>query len=167
MRPRCGLLDQGDCTTPCIGRNRMTNQLQQFKQKRTQESTLRSEKPGFPRDLVDRRDWLPCANSRTDVQQRHGEGTCSSASEDGAPPSDPRCLGPTLHDQWHFLGTSSGQSCEELRRANIPSASHLSGENHQSSAATFSRKLGVGGFLLAPCSLQGGAVDVFATESYR
>ena len=46
----------------------------------------------------------------------------------------PRSLAPTLQDQRHFLGTSWGQSCEELRRLNIPSTSHLGGKNHQSSA---------------------------------
>ena len=132
-----------------------------FKRKgRAYTQSIRSGKPGFPHDLLDRRAWLPCANSRAAVQQRHSESTCSSAGEDGAPQSDPRSLGPTLQDQWHFLGTSSGQSCEELRRLNIPSASHLGGENHQSSAATLSRKLRVNGFLLAPCCLQGGAIVV-------
>ena len=74
---------------------------------------------GFPHDL-DRRDCSVPTAGRL-VQQRHSENTCSSASEDGTPPSDPRSLGPTLQDQRHFLGTSLGQSCEELRRLSIPS----------------------------------------------
>ena len=58
---------------------------------------------------LDRRDRLPCANSRAAVQHRHSESTCSSAGEDGTPPSDPCSLGPTLQDQRHFLGNCAAQ----------------------------------------------------------
>ena len=37
-----------------------------------------------------------------------------------APPSHPCGLSPTLQDQRHFLGTCSGQGCEELRCLTVP-----------------------------------------------
>ena len=97
------------------------------------------------------RDGAILTKTPSALQQREGEGTCSTARQHGAPSQQPRHPHTRPRGLLCVAGFGLGQMFEGLLALLGPSASHLAGENNQARAALIAQQFRISKFISASC----------------